>query len=130
MAIKASNPGMLKAIFDAIFNGGASMRNKESLQTQIALAPERALKAPLITGWPDGKGGTYSTSVRQQLAYNAKGIAGNAAELAAIKGLLEQVAQAANKGVAVQIDYARIDASIKAAMPELPEYELTPKEAK
>lgn len=113
---------------DMILKGGKSMSRGESLQTQIARAPERALHAPLITGWANAAGKTYSTSVAQQVAYNAKGIASNAAELAAIKELLQQVVNSLSKGVDLQIDYDRIDASIKAAMPEMPEYELTKKE--
>lgn len=113
---------------DAILNGGESMRNKESLQTQIALAPERALAAKLIKGWPNGKGGTYDTSMLDHMVYLTQYCTRIEGALAAQGELLKQIAGALTNGVDLQIDYARIDASIKAAMPEIPEYELTKKE--
>ena len=128
MAISASNPGMLKALFDALFNGGNSMKGGKSLQDQIADAPTAALRAPLITGWKNSAGKEYSTSALQQLAYNAQGIARIEARQAVQQELLQQIVNSLSKGIELQIDYARIDASIKAAMPEMPEYELTPKE--
>lgn len=122
---------------DAIVSGGESMRNGESLEVQIAFAPERALAAPLITGWPDGNGGTYSTSVLQQLAYGAQSNARVEALLAVQNGLFRQVLDALGSmqnGVQIDIDYARLEAAVDKAvadaMPtEFPEYELTKKEA-
>lgn len=115
---------------DAVLNGGPSMNRGESLQTQIEKAPTRALTAPLITGWRNAAGKEYSTSIAQQLAYNAQGIARIEARQAVQQELLQQVVNSLSKGVALQIDYARIEAAIKASMPEAPEYELTKKESK
>ena len=44
--------------------------------------------------------------------------------MAGLKGVLTQLAQAANKGAAVDIDYDKI----AAMMPKAPEYKLTPVE--
>jgi len=120
--ITLPNPGMLKGIFDAIFNGGSSMRGGKNLQDQIADAPLDAFHVPTIQ-WEG-----YATSVAQQLAYNAQGIGRIETRQAAQQELLQQIVNALSSGVDLQIDYDRIDASIKAAMPELPEYELTQKE--
>lgn len=122
--IKLPNPGMLKGIFDAIFNGGETMLYKESLQYQIDRAGERTWNRPLIKGWVGANGKKYDTSPLQQLAFNAQGIQRVESEVAAIKGLLTQIAQAANKGVAVDIDYDKI----AAMMPQVPEYKLIPVE--
>ena len=126
----ATNVQKLQAVFDAIFNGGGSMKRGESLQAQIEQAPVRAFHTPTITGWKNAAGKTYSTSMAQQLAYNAQALARIETRQAAQDALLKQMADALTSGVDLQIDYARIDASIKAAMPEFPAYELTPKETK
>lgn len=118
----------VKSIFDAIFNGGESMLHKESLQYQIDRSPVRALKAKIITGWPDGKGGTYSTSIADHMVYLTQYGTRIEATQAAHGELLKQIANAITKGVELEIDYAKIDASIKAAIPPMPEYELTMKE--
>lgn len=125
----ATMPQRLVALYEGFFfEGGKSMRNGESIQTQIAFAPERALKAKIIKGWPDGKGGTYSTSIADHMVYLTQYCTRIEGALAAQGELLKQIAGALNNGVDLQIDYAKIDASIKAAMPEMPEYELTKKE--
>jgi GH25 family lysozyme M1 (1,4-beta-N-acetylmuramidase) len=66
----------LKAVYDAIFTGGASMIGGKSLQDQIAAAPAAALNAPVIGPWKDSSGNTYYVSVNKQLAYNAQALAG------------------------------------------------------
>lgn len=126
MAVKQTNPGMLKAIFDGWYNGGPSTHKGWTFQKLILEAPKLALTAPLITGWRNAAGKEYSTSIAQQLAYNAQGIARIEARQAAQEEILRQLA--AGGGSPLTIDYARIDASIKAHMPEFPEYELTKKE--
>lgn len=113
---------------EMVLKGGGSMRNGESLQTQIALAPERALAAKRIKGWPDGKGGTYATSIDDHMVYLTQYCTRIEGALAAQGELLKQIAGALTNGVGLTIDYAKIDASIKAAMPEMPQYELTVKE--
>lgn len=128
MAIVMGNLGMLKGIFDGIYNTGSSLRGGKNLQEQIAESPVNALKAKIIPGWKDSKGKEYSTSIADHMVYMANADARQEAELAAIKALLQQVVTMATKGVDVQIDYAKIDASIKAAIPEMPEYELVKKE--
>ena len=122
MAVTLPNPGMLKGIFDAIFNGGSSMRGGKNLQDQIADAPVNAFHVPTIQ-WEG-----YATSMAQQAAFGAQADARQEAMLAAQLELLQQIVNALTKGVDLQIDYDRIDASIKAAMPAMPEYELTQKE--
>lgn len=124
MAIKLSNPAMLKAIFDGWYNGGESTHNKWSFQKLILEAPKLALQAKIIPGWRDAAGKEYSTSIADHMVYMAKSDQRVESELAAIKGLLTQIAQAANKGVAVDIDYDKI----AAMMPKAPEYKLTPVE--
>ena len=122
----ATNPEKLLAIYDSIFTpGGESMFNGETLQTQIALAGERTLHKRLIDGWVDANGKPYSTSVIEQLRYNAQGIGRIETRQAVHQELLQQIANAVSKGVDVAIDYDRIEATIKANMPT---YELTPKE--
>ncbi len=122
----ATNPEMLLALYQLGFiPGGESMFNGETIQTQIALAGERTLNKPLITGWVDGKGNKYSTSVIEQLRYNAQGIGRIETRQAVHQELLQQIANAVSKGVDVAIDYDRIEATIKANMPT---YELIPKE--
>lgn len=121
--LKLGNLAMLKAIFDAIFNGGDSMLYKESLQYQIDRAGERTWNKQLIKGWIGADGKPYTTSPLQQLAFNAQGIAANGKALAQVQAnqavmleLLRQLVANANKGVAVDIDYSRIEAM----MPKLP----------
>lgn len=105
----ATNPQMLVAIFDAIFTpGGKSMFNGETLQTQIALAGERTWYKPLLKGWSKPGGGTYDTSPAQQLVYMTQALTRIEAQQGAIMSVLSQIAEAANKGVAVDIDYDRI----------------------
>lgn len=60
--IKLPNTAMLKAIFDAIFNGGDSMLHKESLQYQIDRAGERTWKKHMIGPYKDSKGKDYFTT--------------------------------------------------------------------
>ena len=118
----ATNQQMLTATFDAIFTpGGQSMFNGETLQTQIALAGERTWHKPLLKGWTKADGSTYDTSPAQQLVYMTQALARVEAQQGAIMSVLSQIATAANKGVAVDIDYDRIKAM-------MPTYELTPKE--
>lgn len=111
--------GHVAFLKDAVLNGGKSMSRGESLQRQIEQAPLRAFHIPTITGWKDAAGKSYATSMAQQLAFNAQGIADMRAELGAIKELLQQIATSANNGVAVNIDYDRIKSM-------MPTYELTP----
>lgn len=107
---------------DAILGPAESLRGGKNLQDQIADAPLDAFHVPTIQ-WEG-----YATSMAQQLAYNAQGIGRIETRQAAQQELLQQIVNALSSGVDLQIDYDRIDASIKAAMPELPEYELTQKE--
>lgn len=125
----ATMPQRLVGIYDAIFNGGESMLHKESLQYQIERAGERTWKNKYIIGpWKTAEGKEYFTTPAQQAIYDAQGISRIESRQAAQQELLQQIVNALSKGVDLQIDYARIDASIKAAMPEMPEYELTKKE--
>lgn len=96
---------------DAILVGGESMDGGNSLQFQIKQSPVDALWSPQIN-W-----GNYRTSAFGQLAFNAKGIAQNHAELVAIKGLLQQLIEQTSSGVPVVIDYDRIAQDIKDNMP-------------
>lgn len=96
---------------DAILVGGDSMDGGKSLQRQIREAPEAVLWLPLIN-W-----GKYKTSVLDQLAFNAKGIAQANAELVAVRSLLQQVVTQLAAGVALDIDYDRIAQDIKDNMP-------------
>lgn len=126
----ATNPEMLLALYELSFiPGGESMFNGETIQTQIALAGERTLHKPLITGWVDGDGNGYSTSVIEQLRFNAQGIGRIETRQAAQMELLQQIVGALTTGVDLQIDYGRIEEAIKAAAPKAPEYELNIKKA-
>lgn len=120
----ATNPQMLKGLFDGFFSGGESTINKWSFQTMMREFPKEALQAKIIKGWPDGKGGTYSTSIADHMVYLTQYGQRIEAALAAQGELLKQMSAALSTGVDLQIDYDRIDASIKAAMPQAPEYEL------
>lgn len=119
-----TNVGKLDFGPQSVLEGGPSMKNGESLQTQIALAPERALLKPIIHGWPDGKGGTYSTSVAMQVVYLTQygqrleaAVSRVESNQALMLELLRQLVANANNGVAVSIDYAKIEAM----MPKLPD---------
>ncbi|NWL32986.1 hypothetical protein [Paenarthrobacter nitroguajacolicus] len=105
-----ANQDKLDFLYDFSLVGGDSTGGK-SLQEQIREAPEAALWLPLIN-W-----GEYKTSVLGQLAFNAKGIAQNNAELVAIRGLLQQLVEQTAAGVPVVIDYDRIRQDIKDSMP-------------
>lgn len=120
----ATMPERLIGVFDAIFNGGKSMLHGESLQFQIDRAGERTWKKHLIGPYKDSKGKDYFTTPAQQAQYDAQALARIEGEVAGLKGVLTQIAQAANKGVAVDIDYDKI----AAMMPKAPEYKLTPLE--
>ncbi|KUM34525.1 hypothetical protein [Arthrobacter sp. EpRS71] len=65
----------------------------------------------------------YRTSVYDQLAFNAKGIAQGNAELAALRSLVTQLIGLVTQGVPVVIDYDRIAQDIKDSMPS---FEITP----
>lgn len=105
---------------DAVMGPAKSLRGGKNLQDQIAEAPVNALRTPVIHGWKDAKGKEYSTSVAQQLAFNAQALAALSAQLTAQGALLQQIVTAVSKGVAVEIDYKRIEA----LMPKLPAYEV------
>lgn len=115
----------VKAVFDAVFNGGASMLYKESLQYQIDRAGERTWKNRYVIGPFKGNDGKeYFTTPAQQAMYDAQALARLEAQVASMKGILSQVADSANKGVPVNIDYAKIEKM----MPKAPEYNLVVKE--
>lgn len=118
----------VKSLYDAVFNGGGSMLHKESLQWQIERVGERTWKKPLIGPFKGADKKEYFTTPSQQAQYDALALARIEGELAAMKNLLSQMANAFTSGVDLKIDYAQINAAIKAAMPDIPEYELTKKE--
>lgn len=111
----------VKSLFEAVFKGGDSMLYKESLQYQIDRAGERTWHKPLIKGWTRADGSKYDTSPAQQLVYLTQALARVEASQKASESLLAQIADAANKGVAVNIDYDRIKSM-------MPTYELVPTE--
>lgn len=112
----------IKSIYDAIFNGGGSMLHKESLQWQIERSGERTWKNKNVIGPFKNGDKEYFTTPAQQAFYDAQALARLEAAVAGLQGVVAQVAQAANKGVAVDIDYDKI----KAMMPKAPEYKLSP----
>lgn len=105
-----ANQDKLDFLYDYARVGGDSTGGK-SLQQQIREAPEAALWLPLIN-W-----GKYKTSVLDQLAFNAKGIAQGNAELVALRSLVTQLVGLVTQGVPVVIDYDRIAQDIKDNMP-------------
>lgn len=106
----ATMPQRLVGIYDAIFNGGESMLHKESLQYQIERAGERTWKNKYIIGpWKTAEGKEYFTTPAQQAIYDAQGISRIESRQAAQQELLQQIVNAVSKGVAVEIDYARIE---------------------
>lgn len=112
-----NNQARLTFVPQALVEGGPSMKGGLSIEQQIEKAPVDALWNKQMN-W-----GTYKTSVYDQLAFNAKGIAQTNSELVAIKGLLQQLVEQTASGVPVVIDYDRITQDIKDNMPS---FEITP----
>lgn len=126
----ATNQQKLDGVFDAIFNGGGSMRGGKSLQGQLAdaeAAAAAALAAPLIKGWPGPNGTTYNTSVLQQLVYitqDLQSLKTLVGELKEAVALLNTKLTAHDAKPAASVS---IDAAAAALIAEkLPKYKLSP----
>ncbi|MFW0772540.1 hypothetical protein ACLRGI_05175 [Paenarthrobacter nitroguajacolicus] len=102
---------------EALVEGGPTMKDGLSIEQQIEKAPVDALWNKQMQ-WNG-----YRTSVYDQLAFNAKGIAQGNAELAALRSLVTQLIGLVTQGVPVVIDYDRIAQDIRDSMPS---FEITP----